>query len=121
MWNALLLLGATIQFALAQNGAFSCAKFWPGVKPGDRFTVAGQCQMLEGYPKTIGNTKVSVIYTEDWSTSAKLVDSLLHEAITESVAYYGTFATVPDLVIILGAAPSSASLDASFPISDGPC
>ncbi|WJG37098.1 uncharacterized protein FOBCDRAFT_148743, partial [Fusarium oxysporum Fo47] len=121
MWTVLLLLGATIQFALAQNGAFSCAKFWPGVKPGDHFTVAGQCQMLEGYPKTIGNTKVSVIYTEDWSNSAKLVDSLLHEAITESVAYYGNFATVPDLVIILGAAASSASLDASFPIPNGPC
>ncbi|EWY82085.1 hypothetical protein FOYG_14206 [Fusarium oxysporum NRRL 32931] len=121
MWTVLLLLGATIQVALAQNGAFSCAKFWPGVKPGDHFTVAGQCQMLEGYPKTIGNTKVSVIYTEDWSTSAKLVDSLLHEAITESVAYYGSFATVPDLVIILGAAASSDSLDASFPIPNGPC
>ncbi|KAH7258903.1 uncharacterized protein BKA55DRAFT_561757 [Fusarium redolens] len=122
MWNALLLLGATIQFALAQEGAFSCAKFWPGVKPGDSFTVGGQCRMLEGYPKTIGNTKVSVIYTEDWSTSAKLVDSLLHEAITESVAYYGNFATVPDLVIILGAAPNpKASLDASFPIPNGPC
>ncbi|KAG5744136.1 hypothetical protein H9Q70_013153 [Fusarium xylarioides] len=121
MWAIILLLGETIQFALAQNGAFSCAKFWPGVKPGDRFTVVGKCQMLDGYPKTIGNTKVSVIYTEDWSTSAKLIDSLLHEAITESIAYYGNFATIPDLVIILGAVQSSASLDASFPIPNGPC
>ncbi|KAJ3543164.1 hypothetical protein NM208_g3722 [Fusarium decemcellulare] len=121
MWASFLLLGISTSLALAQD-SFNCAKFWPSIKPGERFTVDAECHMYPGYPQTIGQTTVSVVYTNEWQGNLGIIDALLNEAITQSVAFYGNLAPVPDMVIILGAQASKAALDAGFPtFPDGPC
>ncbi|CAM1501340.1 Fc.00g105020.m01.CDS01 [Cosmosporella sp. VM-42] len=118
-----LLLGVSLPLALAQDLVFNCASFWPSLSPGDSFTVNADCRMYPGWPKTIGQTTVSVIYTNDWQGNLGIIDNLLNEAIVQSVAFYGNLVPPPDLVIVLGAIVNEdAALDAWMPtFPEGPC
>ncbi|KAF7545466.1 hypothetical protein G7Z17_g9147 [Cylindrodendrum hubeiense] len=120
-----LLLGASLPMTVVHVAAFNCASFWPSVKPGQSNTLDANCQMYPGYPQTIGTTKVTVVYTDEWKGNLGIIDELLNEAIVESIAIYSTLTTPPDMVIILGAgdAPkkSNAALDTYMPSSNGPC
>lgn len=79
--------------------------------------------MYPGYPQTWGLTTVSVLYTEEWQGNLGIIDALLNEAITQSIAVYSPLTAPPDLVIILGAThENDTALNAVFPsFPDGPC
>ncbi|KAK7408240.1 hypothetical protein QQX98_009603 [Neonectria punicea] len=119
-----LLFGATLPVAVVQAAGFNCASFWPSISPGERNTVNGNCQTYPGYPKTIGQTKVTVVYTDEWQGNLGIIDALLNEAITQSVAVYSALTPPPDMVLILGVVENSANaaLDTSMPtFPSGPC
>ncbi|KPM39315.1 hypothetical protein AK830_g7260 [Neonectria ditissima] len=117
-----LLSVLALPVAVVQAAGFNCASFWPSISPGERNTVNGNCQTYPGYPKTIGQTKVTVVYTDEWQGNLGIIDALLGEAITQSIAVYSTLTPPPDMVIILGAAENSdAAVDTFMPTSDGPC
>ncbi|KAF7560553.1 hypothetical protein G7046_g3597 [Stylonectria norvegica] len=118
------LLGLSLAgLALAQRTVFNCAIFWPSLVPGDAYTIDANCRMYPGYPITVGQTRVTVVYTEGWVGNLGIIDALLHEAIVQSVALYGTLVPPPDFVIILGETSNEdAALDALMPtFPEGPC
>ena len=69
----MLLFHLALSLGAAQAvTAFSCTtQFWPTLNPGENFTVDAQCQFYPGYPRTVGNTKVSVAYTDNWGDHAR--------------------------------------------------
>lgn len=78
--------------------------------------------MYPGYLTTIGQTKVSVVYTNEWQGNLGTIDALLHKAIIESIGFYSTLTPLPELVIVLGTQPKdNIELGALMPTPDGPC
>lgn len=118
-----LLLGASLPMAAVHAAGFNCASFWPSLKPGESNTVDANCQMYPGYPQTIGTTKVTVVYTDEWQGNIGIIDAHLNEAIVRSIAIYGTLTTPPDMVIILGASKDAenGALRTVMPEPHGPC
>ncbi|KAH6896914.1 hypothetical protein B0T10DRAFT_583583 [Thelonectria olida] len=120
---AQLLLGAILP--LVARAQFNCASYWPSVTPGDSFTVNDNCHVYPGYPTTIGQTKVTVIYKDDWSDHIGIIDQLLSETFMRSIAVFSTLIPPPDIVLILGAGPSESGksvMDSFMPAdNDGPC
>ncbi|KAK7418096.1 hypothetical protein QQZ08_011383 [Neonectria magnoliae] len=97
----ILLFGATLPVAVVQAASSNCASFWPSINPGERNTVNGNCQTYPDYPKIIGQTKVTVVYTDEWQGNLGIINALLNEAITQSVAVYSALTPPPDIVLIL--------------------
>ena len=106
----------------------SCARFWPGVTPGQEGTIKDTCTTWPGFPKTFGTNTVYAAFTEYWRPSLSVLDPILNDALDRSFATYVSLVAtngnyMPDIAIIFtfGDIDSEDFAATDLPTLPGPC
>lgn len=93
------VLASFVGACVAQT--FSCA--WPSLQTGDN--TEDQCSLFPGYPQQFGDVQVTVAYTQEWGAASlpnvNVVAPTIWESLRDSLDYYGTFASLPDEILVI--------------------